>query len=259
MRASVASLVCCVVFGTAVARGDELIDLTAFDEIMAEAARSASVFDGVPIQPVAAANGGGRRFYLTGMLGETFATLRELYYADDFDGAGINRSVITAGGAAGVAFERANGRLRLEVEGRGRDDVTTGFPDGPYWSARDGWSALVNLWRDYAVTDRTDVYLGGGIGGGGYRYDFAIIAGPGFASTADTPVAAFAWQVGGGVIWNLTDRVAFDVGYRFFSIDQTQVTYTFTSPTEFVSLPQQFTASELLFGLRIYEPFRRWR
>jgi hypothetical protein len=51
-------------------------------------------------------------------------------------------------------------------------------------------------------------------------------------------------------------------GYGFFSIDQADATvfgkingFTIGSAT----LPQHFTASELLFGLRIYEPFRRWR
>ena len=64
------------------------------------------------------------------------------------------------------------------------------------------------------------------------------------------------------MIWNLSDRVAFDVGYRFFSIDQYPTTWTtFLDgvPVGSEVLRQQFTASELLFGLRVYEPFRRWR
>ena len=52
------------------------------------------------------------------------------------------------------------------------------------------------------------------------------------------------------------------MGYRFFSIDQVDATYIVSfmgmdAPGQ--ALAQQFTASELLFGLRIYEPFRRWR
>ena len=81
------------------------------------------------------------------------------------------------------------------------------------------------------------------------------------------PATLGAWllaleEAGGGVIYNVSERVAFDVGYRFFSIDQADATYIVSfmgmdAPGQ--TLAQQFTASELLFGLRIYEPFRRWR
>jgi opacity protein-like surface antigen len=209
------------------------------------------------------------------MLGESFATLAEPLYQEVSRGSAINRSVFTAGGAAGIAFERDNGRLRIEVEGRGRDDVTAGlnqslpeeFAANFNWAAADGWSALFNVWRDFSVSEKVDLYLGGGVGGGGYRYSMAgSVAFPGeetvLSYTGNAQVASFAWQAGGGVIWNLSDRVAFDVGYRFFSIDQSPTTLTgFIDgvPLGSIVLPQQFTASELLFGLRIYEPFRRWR
>ena len=105
------------------------------------------------------------------------------------------------------------------------------------------------------------------MGGGGYRYSMAgSVAFAGEATVlsyaSNAQVASFAWQAGGGVIWNLSNRVALDVGYRFFSIDQSPTTLTgFIDgvPLGSIVLPQQFTASELLFGLRIYEPFRRWR
>jgi opacity protein-like surface antigen len=182
--------------------------------------------------------------------------------------------VLTAGGAAGLAYERENGLLRLEVEGRGRDDVTAAFatPVAPLvgadfrWAADDGWSAMVNAWRDFTVTDEVDLYLGGGLGGGGYRYglagDIAVLGSPVITLASQAQVATFAWQIGGGGVWNVSDRLAFDVGYRFFSIDQADVTLggsVLGFPLPAVVLPQQYTASELLFGLRIYEPFRNWR
>jgi opacity protein-like surface antigen len=161
----------------------------------------------------------------------------------------------------------------VEVEGQGRDDVTAAFRDflAPgfgadfRWAANDGWSALVNVWRDFSIDDQIDLYLGGGVGAGGYRYDLdgAIsLFGAEISYVSSTQVAAFAWQVGGGVVWNVSDRVAFDVGYRFFSIDQADTTLNVAAlgvPMGSVGLLQQYTASELLFGLRIYEPFRNWR
>ncbi len=61
----------------------------------------------------------------------------------------------------------------------------------------------------------------------------------------DDPAAAFAWQAGGGVIWEVTERLTFDVGYRFFQTDVIEQADT-----------TQFQASELMFTLRLYEPFR---
>ena len=108
------------------------------------------------------------------------ATLADPVFTQLPDRSWLNRSVLTAGGAAGMAVDRDNGRVRIEVEGRGRDDVAAAyagqvdsFTDADLrWAAADGWSALVNVWRDYTVTEHVDVYLGGGLGGGGYRYSF---------------------------------------------------------------------------------------
>ena len=259
-----------------IAADPEPIDLSSLDDVVTPQASSATVWDELPLEPVSSTRVGERRFYVTGMLGESFATLAEPLYGEASRGSAINRSVFTAGGAAGVAFERDNGRLRIEVEGRGRDDVTAGvsqsFLDGFSanfnWAAADGWSALFNVWRDFTVSEQVDLYFGGGVGGGGYRYSMAgsavlpsepMVV---LSYTSNAQVASFAWQAGGGVIWNLSDRVAFDVGYRFFSIDQAPAQLNASindTPIGSILLPQQFTASELLFGLRIYDPFRRWR
>jgi opacity protein-like surface antigen len=262
-----------VVTGVAQATMTGSIDLSALDDVVADRKPPTSVWDDVSIQPVAAVRDDEPRFYLTGLLGQSFATLADPVYGPLLDRGSINRSVLTAGGAAGLAFERDNGRLRVEVEGRGRDDVTARFAqslpplfDANFrWAAADGWSAMFNVWRDYSVSEQVDLYLGGGVGGGGYRYSLAgdiTVLGAGFGIASNAQIASFAWQAGGGVIWNVSDRVAFDVGYRFFALDSatTTVTGSFGGfPIGSITLPQQFTASELLFGLRIYEPFRRWR
>jgi opacity protein-like surface antigen len=266
--------VAAAVIAVAGAAGPVPLDLASLDELVEPTPSAASVWDDVPIEPVSLSQPGRARFYLTGMLGESFATLAEPVYAQLPGRASINRSVLTAGGAAGVALDRGNGRLRIEAEGRGRDDVIATFDDriDPFlaadfrWAAADGWSALVNVWRDYTVTEHVDVYMGGGLGGGGYRYSIGgrtDSPGPADVTYAGrAQVATFAWQAGGGAIWSVSDRVAVDVGYRFFSIDQADATVfgkVNGFPIGSVTLPQQFTASELLVGLRIYEPFRRWR
>ena len=66
-----------------------------------------------------------------------------------------------------------------------------------------------------------------------------------------------AWQAGGGVIYNVSKHIAVDLGYRFFSIgDNTENIQNFGVPGEYIT---NYSASELLLTVRIYEPFRRWR
>lgn len=261
-----------------VARGvaaDDLptVDLSTLDDVAARPQAIRSVWDAAAVVPVSWDRAGRSRFYLTGLLGESFATLADPTYADVSGGGWVNRSVITGGGAMGVAFDRGEGQLRIEAEGRGRDDVTSRITEslppvldaGFLWAAADGWSAMVNVWRDFTVSEQVDCYLGGGIGGGGYRYSLAgdiDVLGSSLDYASNAQVAGFAWQLGGGLVWNLSERLAFDLGYRFFSLEQADATLVGTlngTPLGSVLVAQQFTASELLFGLRVYEPFRRWR
>jgi opacity protein-like surface antigen len=221
---------------------------------------------------VDAADEAATRFYVTGLLGESFATLSDPLHRE-LAGEWVNGSILTAGGAAGVAYARDNGQWRFEIEGRGRDDLTASlgqavppvFAADFAWAAADGWSATANVWRDWWIGERWAVYAGGGLGGGGYRYSFAgdiqfLDVEATFAG--NDQVAELAWQAGGGLVYELSERIAFDVGYRFFSIGQADVSYTVNppfGPPSTATAAQQFTASELLFGLRVYEPFRRWR
>ncbi|MFM7205342.1 MAG: hypothetical protein ACKO4T_01550 [Planctomycetaceae bacterium] len=248
----------------------EPIDLSTLDEITSSPAAAGDV----PLHDVAVGTvGSGQRFYVTGILGDTFATLADPVYGSG-SGRSLNGSILTAGGAAGVAYARDNGQWRLELEGRGRDDLTgseiQGLPpvllfEGQ-WAAADGWSALANVWRDWWIGEQWGVYLGGGLGGGGYRYGFdgalTLLGTPVANLAGNAQVAGLAWQAGGGMVYELSERVTFDVGYRFFSIARSDVTYFLTSsilPPLSDSAGQQFTAGEVLFSLRVYEPFRRWR
>jgi len=220
------------------------IDLSTFGQ-MAE--QPAGVWDDLPLEDVARRFGNApRRIYLSGMIGPSFAQV-----ASPASGAlASDDTLFAAGGAIGIAFERRNGRLRLETEGMGRSTYDAEFlatpTAGDTTILTNNWSVMTNAWRDLMLTDRFGIYGGGGIGAGGY------ILGEQFAGQKDyaDPAANFAWQFGGGLLWEISNRLTFDVGYRYFHID------TITQPgTE----PNQFSASELMFTLRLYEPFRNWR
>jgi opacity protein-like surface antigen len=198
-----------------------------------------------------------RQFYLGGIIGADFATL------DKVPGTPTtvpNQSIFTAGGTLGMRFLRDDGAWRLEFEGRGRDQVLDTADAAGIGTittrAADGWSAMVNVWRDYKPFDSFGLYGGGGIGGGGYR---SVISGTGLGAlvSANDRVSNFAWQAGGGIFYEISQRATLDLGYRFFAIDES------TATAEFIGIPfdypTNFAASELLLTLRIYEPFRGWR
>jgi opacity protein-like surface antigen len=255
-------IVACCVCGCLPAGAEEfgpLIDLTASDT---PPAGQVSVWDDVAVKPVglqaAAADGPARRFYITGMLGPSFQAL-----AVSAGGVGVTAhdGPLAAGGAVGLAFERANGRLRIETEGMGRG---TAFGElgsiGPLTiglETASTWSVMENVWRDVMLTERLGLYGGGGIGAGGYRAGVGIRTPIGSFAIYEPAAAAFAWQAGGGVIYEITERLTFDISYRYFQIES--ITYADPSGGPFGGASTTFGASELMFGLRLYEPLQRWR
>jgi len=126
-------------------------------------------------------------------------------------------------GAIGVAIPQPLGDWRFEVEGRRH-------------AAAAGWATTANAWRGLPLGGRVAAYAGGGMGCGG---------------VADVPGgtrgAGLAWQAGGGLAWAWHDRLTFDVGYRLHGLEAVGGR-TSVAP-----------AGEVLFAVRLYEPFRRWR
>lgn len=204
--------------------------------------------------------GPDRRFYLASIIGADYGTLRV------GDGPNVTDPLFTTGAAAGVAFERPQGWIRTEFEARYRDPLAATERDAALGgsatvTARDGWSTMVNAWRDLEVTDRVAVYLGGGIGGGGYTVAFdGGFPGLGVGLSGTTAVTGFAWQAGTGASWLVTDRIALDLGYRWYAVDGGPATIDVTTPffSFSDSVGTNYGAGELLFTIRIFEPFRRW-
>lgn len=200
------------------------------------------------------------RFYVAGILGSSFATLT----VDDLPSA--TDPLFTAGGAAGIDFESFDAGWRLEFEGRYRDPISRTFSaDGVDLTATadQGWSTLVNLWRDVEIREGVELYLGGGIGAGGYQQSIAgSIPVENVTADGKAGVTSFAWQVGCGVTCELSRRVVLDLGYRFFEVAGGATTVTTAQsgvPIGIADAGSAFSASELLLAVRIYEPFRRWR
>jgi opacity protein-like surface antigen len=217
------------------------IDLTALDSIPM---MSPVQIDGATVHPIAYHHTSPRRFYITGLWGPSFANLN--WPADSAENT--SATIFTAGIAGGVSFERQHGRLRLETEWLSRDFY------GAYNASKqdrtllaNNWSVTANLWRDFMFTQRIGCYGGGGIGAGGYKPGGENASGIAY----DEAQSAFAWQAGGGLIYEVSDQVTLDVSYRYYQLDD--ILYFQRNVT-------QYSASQVMFAMRIFEPFRTlWR
>ena len=216
------------------------------------------------------------RWYATGILGSSFATMTTAGSYEFLPSAAANPvgsltdPLLNGGGALGLWIDRPLGAARIEIAGRTRsvlsgntalNIVSTGgtTPISLSTSATDAWSVTTNFWRDFDITERLGWYGGGGIGFGGFDFKTQTAPGEPIQIDGSQIVNTFAWQVGTGVNYKLTRNITFDVGYRFFSYGNAQIPLA-TTPTGggtfFGESTASLTASEILFGLRIYEPFR---
>ena len=220
------------------------IDLTSFQDIP-------SIIDAcdVPIENVSCSTKPNcRRFYITGLWGPSAATV------DRVGPSGFNTSanIFTAGIAGGVSLERERGRLRLEAEWLQRDFYRGNISEFPGTSIRatENWSVLANVWRDFMITERIGCYGGGGIGGGGMTIVGEVDRDP---VTDPSKSSSFAWQAGGGLLYEVTDQVTFDVSYRWYQVNG------LAGPGRRIGGPPgdyRYGASQVMFSLRMFEPLR---
>ena len=98
------------------------------------------------------------------------------------------------------------------------------------------------------ITERIGCYGGGGIGGGGLT-DFIE---QGSLRTSPIKSSSFAWQAGGGLLYEVTDQVTFDVSYRWYQVG---VSGRRTDAGGGVD-PYRYGASQVMFSLRMFEPLR---
>jgi opacity protein-like surface antigen len=183
--------------------------------------------------------GDARTPYVAGMIGSSFA---------GGEAGGFSGTLLTGEGALGVSVPRQLGAVRFEVEGRQRAALSgprreSNAVDATAVAEIGGeWTTMANVWRDLEVAEHLSVYAGGGLGVGGYAHD-ADAAGPDTARR----VTAFGWQAGGGVAYAVTDRLTLDVGGRFYGLEAGAGQPSAGPP-----------AAEMLFAVRIADPFRGW-
>lgn len=84
---------------------------------------------------------------------------------------------------------------------------------------------MANVWWDFRNSTAFTPYVGGGIGlsfihaKGDMSLDLPNTPGtPYSGDLGGRTTTNFAWQLGAGCAWNITDTVALDLGYRFMSL-----------------------------------------
>lgn len=175
-----------------------------------------------------------RTAYVAGIVGASFDASTSIG----------NGSLPMGDAAIGVSIPRPAGAVRLELEGRQRNSLSsqqvarTTDPDVSPTAIDGEWTTMANVWRDVAVGEHAAVYAGAGAGVGGYRET----AGDDAATQSDR-VTDLAWQVGGGATYAVTDRVTLDAGYRYYGVGTDR---------------QVEPAGEVVFAVRIMDPFRGW-
>jgi len=170
------------------------------------------------------------QLYVTGMVGSSLGG-----HGAGGPGGNPARGLLAGGmptgeGALGVAIPRPGGSLRLEFEARGGDE----------------WSTLGNVWRDVSLTERFGAYLGGGVGVGG-----------GTAAAATPAAAGLDGHLGAGVTYAVNERVTFDVGYRFHA-GRLAAAQDALPSGRLNAGAAALSGSEVLFSVRLYDPFRGW-
>jgi outer membrane protein OmpA-like peptidoglycan-associated protein len=140
-----------------------------------------------------------------------------------------------AAGALGMFLPQA---FRVEVEGayRQNDFDTNTFTyvlSGPVSfpttgsGTVSGWSAMVNLLKDFPNDSRITPYIGAGGGATGRKMEFACAV-PAVCTVSQSQVA-FAYQAIAGLSVDLTDNLQAFADYRFFAANNTQYTNATTS------------------------------
>lgn len=145
--------------------------------------------------------------------------------------------------------------IRIEAEGIYRnmfdmsnDIMIIDFPTTTLnVSLDDRWSVMGNIWYDIPLCCNTrTVYLGGGVGANGGRLGVSNGTVSGLGNYTE-----LAWQVGGGITWDRSERWTIDLGYRFVDYGSAGVALTTIAGNNPAgNFTADLTSHQLMLGIR---------
>lgn len=161
---------------------------------------AAALLAATMISSAAVAGDATRGPYISGQLG----------YNKTVGDSGTLDNAASFAAAAGYRFN-PNVRVEGEVSYRNNDyaDTITGASAS---GDIKGTTLMANAWYDFANASALTPYVGGGLG---IMRANADVKFPGFITTIDDSDVAFAWQLGGGLAYDVTSSVALTADYRY--------------------------------------------
>ena len=132
--------------------------------------------------------------------------------------AGENYSQFTLGGALALGYDfnsQFGVPVRAEVEYALRGNSEKSWNYGRGMDFKGAWNAstlFLNLYYDFRNSTAFTPYVGAGLGMA-FNYANYTFSSPGYHGNFDEHSTNFAWNVGAGVAYDITDSLAVDLGY----------------------------------------------
>jgi len=186
--------------------------------------------------PVSGAEG----FYVSGNIGFAKADDSEL---TDSTGITVDTEFDTGlsfGAALGYDFNT----LRVEGEiSYQQNDIDKIGTEGDYFDATGDavvLSFLMNGYYDFVNSSAFTPYVSAGLGLAQIEFNNLNISRLGFSGSSDEDTV-FAYQIGAGVGYAITEKVTIDVKYRYFG----------TADSEYDTTEAEFASHNVFFGIRL--------
>ena len=180
--------------------------------------------------------------YVSGNIG--FATASDSDLTDStVPGVTVNTEFDT-GLAFGAALGYDFNRFRVEGEiSYQTNDVDKIGAQGVFFDATGDATALsflINGYYDFVNSSAFTPYISAGLGFAQVKFNNLNISGLGFSGSNDEDTV-FAYQIGIGVGYAVTEKVTIDVKYRYFG----------TEDSEYDTTEAEFASNNFLFGVRV--------
>ena len=143
------------------------------------------------------------------------------------DSASENYSQFTLGGALALGYDfysQFGVPVRAEVEYalRGNSEKSWSYDALDVKGAWNASTLFLNLYYDFRNSTAFTPYVGAGLGMA-FNYANYTFTTKGYNANFDEHHTTFAWNVGAGVAYDITDSFAVDLGYRYVNLGYYEV------------------------------------